>query len=408
MPLASLLAGLSEVQVLDHDRPAAALAGQPDQRGDGRAQPPVALRSRQSRQHHRDRHRRPGRVPVRGHHPPGQMPVVQVDRQHRGLAQVRQRGGRHRTGAPGRVEVPALPCRIIGDVVADRAGCGLRGDIIAPVSEGNRARQPVPAVRPVRQVSQRSGQFSSSQPWSGCQRIVSFPSALSFSPSAVKNSRDASHRSRHPVPVIAASARRPRVRSSALPPRTTDTLPAASRRSAAARRACSTCSRTALPCRSAAVAYPRTRPARPPAGTASRTLIVLIRACRPRLSARRFRMASCHWSSLARVIAPAHRDDDSAVSARLRRARDPAWPPASSRPCAHRTARSRPASDPRCLPTARSTISSCPDTRSRVRTRAPAGAAATNGAATRRSDELTPHRPVRSDSLPDTHYKPAI
>ena len=55
VPLASLLPGLSEVQVLDHDRPAAALAGQPDQRGDGRAQPPVALAGGQPRQHDRDR-----------------------------------------------------------------------------------------------------------------------------------------------------------------------------------------------------------------------------------------------------------------------------------------------------------------------------------------------------------------
>ena len=52
---------------------------------------------------------------------------------------------------------------------------------------------------------------------------------------------------------------------------------------------------------------------------------------------------------------------------------DAARPLASSRPSAHRAARSRPASDPRCRPAVRSTAWSCADTRSRVRTRAPAG-----------------------------------
>ena len=114
-----------------------------------------------------------------------------------------------------------------------------------------------------------------------------------------------------------------------------------------------------MACRSAGVAYPRTRPACPPARTRSRASIFRTRACRVFLSARRFRPASRCWSSLVRVIAPAHRDDDSAVSAFFRRARDPARPFASSRPSAHRAARSRPASDPRCVPTAHSTASSC-------------------------------------------------
>ena len=106
-------------------------------------------------------------------------------------------------------------------------------------------------------------------------------------------------------------------------------------------------------------------------------------------SARRFRPARPQASSLVRVIAPAHREEDSAVSARLRAARDRARPRASSRPSAHRAARSRPASDPRWRPAARSTASSCGEGRSRARTRTPPGAAATNGAATRRSDPVT-------------------
>ena len=186
------------------------------------------------------------------------------------------------------------------------------------------------------------------------------------------------------------------MRSSARPPRTTETVPAASRRSARASRACSDRRRMALACRSAAVAYPRVRPDFPPAGTASRASIRPTRACRLVLSARRFRSARLHWSSLVRVIAPAHRDDDCAVSARFRAARDTARPVASSRPSAHRAARSRPASDPRCDPAARSTASSAGETRSRVRTLAPAGAAATNGAAISRSPLTRQHRPRQS------------
>jgi hypothetical protein len=102
------------------------------------------------------------------------------------------------------------------------------------------------------------------------------------------------------------------------------------------------------------------------------------------------------------VIAPAQREEHSAVSARFRAARDNACPRASSRPSAHRAARSRPASDPRCDPAARSTASSRADTRSRVRTRAPAGAAATNGAAIRRNP---PTRHPLSETLFDYEYR---
>ena len=95
------------------------------------------------------------------------------------------------------------------------------------------------------------------------------------------------------------------------------------------------------------------RPTLPPAGTASRASIRPMRAFRLVFPARRFCSASRHWSSLVRVIAPAHREEDSAVSARFRTARDAARRLASSRPSAHRAARSRPASDPRYVPAAR-------------------------------------------------------
>ena len=85
-----------------------------------------------------------------------------------------------------------------------------------------------------------------------------------------------------------------------------------------------------------------------------------------------------------RAIRAEHRQHLRDQKARRRAAARRA-PLASSRPSAHLAARSRPASDPRCDPTARSTASSFRDTRSRARTRAPAGAAATNGAAISRS-----------------------
>ena len=184
------------------------------------------------------------------------------------------------------------------------------------------------------------------------------------------------------------------MRSRPFPPRTTGTAPASTRRSARASLARRHRRRMAFACRSAAVAYPRTRPALPPAGTARRAWITLARARSDAASARRFRSASCHWSSLVRVIVPAHRDEAPAVSARFRAARDTARPLPSSRPCAHRAARSRPASLPRCDPTARSTAASAGETRSRARTLAPAGAAATNAAAISRSP-LTRHHHSR-------------
>jgi hypothetical protein len=86
-----------------------------------------------------------------------------------------------------------------------------------------------------------------------------------------------------------------------------------------------------------------------------------------------------HWSFDVRVSAPAQRDDAAAVRARLRPARR-----SSPRPSRQRTARSWRASRPKCSPTAHSTCSSAVLGRMRARIRAPAGAAATNGAARER------------------------
>ncbi|HEY1818876.1 MAG TPA: hypothetical protein VGG83_03025 [Trebonia sp.] len=96
----------------------------------------------------------------------------------------------------------------------------------------------------------------------------------------MRNSRAASHRSRHCSWVSRAASRFSRARISFRPPRVTDREPAANSRSARARRAFSAFSRIALPCRSAGVAYPLTCPAFVPAGTASRVSIFRTRALR--------------------------------------------------------------------------------------------------------------------------------
>ena len=70
-----------------------------------------------------------------------------------------QRRDRPRRRLPRRVGVPAAPHRVKGDVVPHRPGGGLRGHLVAPVLEPDRARQPVAPVRPVRQVRERGGEL---------------------------------------------------------------------------------------------------------------------------------------------------------------------------------------------------------------------------------------------------------
>ena len=236
------------------------------------------------------------------------------------LPQVLQRRGGGGRGLPAGVQVPAARCRVEADVVADRAGGGLGGHLVPAVGELDRARQPVPAVRPVRQGASGAGSLSSSQPSSGlppdrliAPRLVLLPVGGQEQPGRLPLCPPL--RLGQPGGGQVAP-----LAQQALPPRTTGTAPASSRRSTRASRAFSACSRMALACRSAGVAYPRTRPAsRPPGRRAAPRSGGPAPAGWP-CSARRFRSARLHWSSLVRVIAPAHRDDDSAVSARFRAA----------------------------------------------------------------------------------------
>jgi hypothetical protein len=204
--------------------------------------------------------------------------------------------------------------------------------------------------------------------------MVSLPHRLAASPSAVRNHRSARQRARHCCSVNLESSRVWRTLASRRPPRHTDTRPAASRPSTAASSACRCCSRACLANRSARLAYPRTRPCRCPTGTTSRERIVWAARRSAILRSVRLVSARCHWSLEVRVIDPAQRLDAWLVRVRLRAAR---WSGAG--PSRHRQARSAPARRPRYSPTARTTASSAAESRSRVRIRAPAGGATTNG-----------------------------
>ena len=222
----------------------------------------MAARSRPSRcagrqpgKGQQDGHRRPGRVPVRGNRPHGQVPMVQVDRQHRVRPQLIQAPRGRGRGLPRCVHIPPAPHRVTADVITDRPGGRLGGDLAAPVAEPDRGRQPVAAARPVRQM-RRAGRAAVSpaslrRGSSGSSRCPTpCPSPRRRSGTGVLPS----HCARHCAWVSPAAARFPRLRSSAFPPRTTGTGPAPIRRCTPASLARSTWSRTVFACRSAPVA----------------------------------------------------------------------------------------------------------------------------------------------------------
>ena len=197
-PFPSFGAGFGEVEVLDDDRAGAAGLRSGDQGADGGAQVPVAGGGRQPGQVQADGGRGTQDVAVRRDDRSGEVAVIDVDSHHRARPQLVQGLRGARGGLPRGVDVPAASRRVVADVVADGAAGRLGGNLIAPVAERDWGRQPVAAVRPVRQTSER-GRELDLQPARrpGCQRIVSFPHALAASPSAVRNSRADSHCSRH-------------------------------------------------------------------------------------------------------------------------------------------------------------------------------------------------------------------
>ena len=150
-PLAAFGAGVGEVQVFDRDGPRPVFPRGGDEGADGAAEPPVPGGGGQPGQVQRHRERHAHDVPVRRHDRDREVPGVDVDRQHRIRPQLIRRRDRAGSSAlPRRVEVPAPGRRVDRDVIADGTGGGLGGDLIAPVGELHRARQPVPSEGTVR------------------------------------------------------------------------------------------------------------------------------------------------------------------------------------------------------------------------------------------------------------------
>ena len=108
VPFAALVPGLGEVDVLDHDRAGAVLAGGSDEAADGGAEPPVADGGGQPGQLQRHRERQAEHIPVGRDHSDPKVAGVQVDGHHRVAPQFRQR--RDGTGAvfhdPSRYQRP--------------------------------------------------------------------------------------------------------------------------------------------------------------------------------------------------------------------------------------------------------------------------------------------------------------
>jgi hypothetical protein len=85
------------------------------------------------------------------------MAGVQVDRHHRLAADLLELDRRLREGLPGGVQIPAVLARVVGDVVAHRAGASLGGDLVASVGKAHLA-DPVSAAVGVGQMHQRFGE----------------------------------------------------------------------------------------------------------------------------------------------------------------------------------------------------------------------------------------------------------
>ncbi len=156
---AALLAGVGEVEVLDHYSFGVVFGRGGQDPADRRAQPPVASAGGQARQRQLDSARCAERIAVGGNNDHIQMGVVDVDGHHRMLAQFVQRRRNHRGAFPGGIQIPAARYWFMADVVAHRPSGRLGGDLITAIGEADRARQPVTAVRAVSQICQRCRKF---------------------------------------------------------------------------------------------------------------------------------------------------------------------------------------------------------------------------------------------------------
>ena len=127
-----------EAEVLYHERPATMSFRSTDELGDRSPETAVAGAGRQPGQIQPDSDRRSDRVSVRADDPPGEMILVDVDRQHRPGPQIIESCAGTGIALPGGVEIPAPLVRVEADVVPDSAGGGLGGDLVPAVSEGDR------------------------------------------------------------------------------------------------------------------------------------------------------------------------------------------------------------------------------------------------------------------------------
>ena len=317
---------------------------------------------------------------------------------------VQGRRGR-RGGLPGRVDVPAATRRVAADVIADRAAGRLGGDLVPAVGEPRPGRQPVAAVRPVRQVGERGGQLDL-QP-----ALIRVPADRLVPPRLVLLPVGGQEQpGRFPLPRATGprSARRRRGcrACAAAPSRPAPPTPSppSSCRSTRPSRAFSACSRIGLgvPLRGrshtrASGRLPAGRDRQPGLDPADAGLQAGLAGAQVLLGQPDLVLAG-----------PGDRPGPPRRRVRRQRPlpRRPGPRPAPSRPAAPpRTGRPDPfpASDPRCAPTARSTASSSAVTRSRARTRAPAGAAATNGAATGRRKQSLARPPPQGQPAGNAH-----
>src|ERR1035437_3842950 len=324
--------GVGEVEVLDGQRDTPASLCGMNQSGDGVPDPGVPGRPRQAGHHQRDRQRCPDRVPGRVNNLRGKMTLVQVDAQDRaGRGQLHDRGNVRGFGrGPRRVQVPAAPARVERDPVRDAAvGSDPVGPHLLPVVEHDRDCE-----------AQAGAEFPDERPGDLDAEMPGVVDADGFVP--------------EPLPGLAVSAqehppvgpqRLPRLDAQVCLRQVVPGLPEpsaardhtrparhASVVSTTPRRDVSWARRRVLPCRSPALRYPAILPARPPAGAATRCASLPVAAASMARSAASARTARSYWSWVARVIEPAHRDDDCAVRYFLRTLRDCARPWASSFP----------------------------------------------------------------------------
>jgi len=139
------LAGVGKVEVLDHDRPAAAGGGQLQDRRDHRPQPAVAGTGRQPSQLKGYGLGWADRVATWIQYPACKVVGVQVDAQRPMSAQFLQRRRLLWLDPPGGVQVPAGLGRVEADVVADRPGSSLSRPFFAAMAEHYRTAQAVRA-----------------------------------------------------------------------------------------------------------------------------------------------------------------------------------------------------------------------------------------------------------------------